>query len=212
MLLNYLSLFVLGVFIMYLEELQTFYLAHLFRTYTVGLVLGSSTMALVFYLYVVAKGKTEPAENRMMHIIYSVLRVGMVLVLVSEFTCFLYNYHIDNFVYWTDNPELLMRLTIYSIIVVNAFAMQFRKISFWIGPVIAAGSWYAYFFFSTWIETESTYPVLFVGYLIWLSIVFVIVNGIRLFLTRNQKNRIGDGSDAVKSNKTAMANSAVSSA
>ena len=133
----------------------------------------------------------------MMHIIYTALRVGMVLVLISEITCFMYNFQIDNFVYWTDNPELLMRLTIYSIIVVNAFAMQFRKISMWFGPVIAAGSWYAYFFFSTWIETESTYPVLFVGYLIWLAIVFVIVNGIRLFLTRNQNNRIGDGSDSI---------------
>lgn len=102
-----------------------------------------------------------------------------------------------------------MRLTIYSIIVVNAFAMQFRKITMWLGPVIAAGSWYAYFFFSIWIETESTYPVLFMGYLIWLSIAFLIINGIRLLLTRNQNNRIGDGSDEVKTNQSTQ-NSAAS--
>ena len=187
---------------MYIEELQYFYLAQIFRHLTVGLVLGTSTIALTFYLYVVAQGKTEPAQNKMMHIVYTVLRVGMVLVLVSELTCFMYNYHVDNFVYWTDNPELLMRLTIYAIIVINAFAMQFRKITMWLGPVIAAGSWYAYFFFSTWVETESTYPTLFVGYLIWLAIAFVIINGLRLYFTRNQKNRIGDGSDEIKENKS----------
>ena len=187
---------------MYIEELQYFYLAQIFRHLTVGLVLGTSTIVLTFYLYVVAQGKTESAQNKMMHIVYTVLRVGMVLVLVSELTCFMYNYHVDNFVYWTDNPELLMRLTIYAIIVINAFAMQFRKITMWLGPVIAAGSWYAYFFFSTWVETESTYPTLFVGYLIWLAIAFVIINGLRLYFTRNQKNRIGDGSDEIKENKS----------
>ena len=201
---------------MYIEELQYFYMAQIFRSLTVGLVLGTSTIALTFYLYVVAQGKTEPAQNKMMRIVYTVLRVGMVLVLVSELTCFLYNFHVDNFVYWTDNPELLMRFTIYAIIVVNAFAMQFRKITMWLGPVIAAGSWYAYFFFSTWIETESTYLTLFIGYLIWLAVVFVIVNGLRLYFTRNQTHRIGDGSDSIKKDqsidkKQTMADSTVAS-
>jgi len=197
---------------MYVDELQYFYLAQIFRDLTVGLVLGTSTIALTFYLYVVAQGKTDPAQNKMMHIVYTVLRVGMVLVLISELTCFMYNYHVDNFVYWTDNPELLMRLTIYAIIVVNAFAMQFRKITMWLGPVIAAGSWYAYFFFSTWIETESTYPTLFVGYLIWLAVAFVIINGLRLYFTRNQNHRIGDGSDSIKKNKASISNSTPASA
>lgn len=182
---------------MYLEELQIFYIAQLFRLLAVGLCLGTSTIAMTFYFYVVAQGKTEPAQNRMMHVVYTVLRVGMVLAMVTEATCFMYNYHIDNFVYWTDNPELLMRLTIFSVIVVNAFAMQYRRITMWLGPVFAGGSWYGYFFFSVWIETESTYPVLFVGYLMWLTIVFAIVTTLRLVLTRKQKHRIGDGSDAV---------------
>jgi hypothetical protein len=67
----------------------------------------------------------------------------------------------------------------------------------WLGPVFAGGSWYAYFFFSVWIETESTYPVLFVGYLIWLTIVFFILAALRLFLTRKQKHRLGDGALSV---------------
>ena len=51
----------------------------------------------------------------MMHIVYTVLRVGIVLVFSSEITMFIDHYHVNNFIYWTDNPELLIRLTIFSV-------------------------------------------------------------------------------------------------
>ncbi len=178
---------------MYLPELSWLYLAQLPRFLAVGLCLGTSTVIMTLYYYLVAKGHTEAAEKRILHILYAILRVGMVLALLTEATCLIYHYHIDNFIYWTDNPELLMRLTLFGVIVANAFAMQYHRISMWLGPVFAGGSWYAYFFFSIWIETESTYPVLFVGYLLWLGIAFLILAALRLFLTRKQKRRLGDG-------------------
>ena len=124
-----------------MSEIEISFLAQLFRTYTVGLCLGVSTIAMTFYFYVVAKGHTEKSQNVMMHIVYRVLRVGMVLVMCSELSTVMYNYHINNFIYWTDNPELLMRLTIFTVIVCNALAMEHRKISMWLGPVFAGGSW-----------------------------------------------------------------------
>jgi hypothetical protein len=180
-----------------MNEIELYYLSNLIRTYAVGLCLGVSTIAMTNYFYMVSKGHTEVAENNMMHIVYTVLRVGMVLALLTEISTFMYYYHVDNFIYWTDNPELLMRATIFSVIVVNAFAMQRRKITMWLGPVFAGGSWYAYFFFSVWIETESTYNILFIGYVAWLSVMFVFLGGLRLYLTRDQLHRMGDGSDAV---------------
>jgi len=183
-------------YISLMSELEMFYLASLFRTYTVGLCLGVSSIAMTFYFYVVAKGQTEASQNIMMHIVYTVLRVGMVLVMVSELTMVFYHYHINNFIYWTDNPELLIRLTIFTVIVCNAFAMQHRKISMWLGPVFAGGSWYAYFFFSVWIETESTYPSLLIGYVSWLIIFGTCLALFRLFLTRKQKSYLGDGAFA----------------
>lgn len=176
-----------------MSEIELYYLAQLFRTYTVGLCLGVSSIAMTNYFYVVSRGGTEPAENRMMHIVYTILRIGMALVVTSEITTLVYYYHVDNFIYWTDNPEFLMRITIFSVIVINAFAMQYRKISMWLGPVLAGGSWYAYFFFSVWIETESTYSTLLGGYIAWLTFMFVFLSCLRLYLTRNQANRIGDG-------------------
>ncbi|MGL1958164.1 MAG: hypothetical protein OCD00_12695 [Colwellia sp.] len=176
-----------------MSELEIYYLATLFRTYTVGLCLGVSSIAMTFYFYVVAKGRTDKSQNIMMHIVYSVLRIGMVLVMTSELTMIIYNYHINNFIYWTDNPELFIRLTIFTVIACNAFAMQHRKISMWIGPVLAGGSWYCYFFFSVWIETESTYPTLLLGYIAWLIIFGISLALFRVFLTRKQKSYLGDG-------------------
>lgn len=176
-----------------MSDLEIFYLVSLFRTYTVGLCLGVSSIAMTFYFYVVAKGKTEVSQNIMMHIVYTVLRVGMVLVILSEVMMVIYNYYINNFIYWTDNPEFLIRVTIFSVIVCNAFAMQHRKISMWLGPVLAGGSWYAYFFFSVWLETHSTYLSLVGGYLLWLTIFGIVLALLRLFLTRKQKSYLGDG-------------------
>lgn len=176
-----------------MTELELYYLASLFRTYTVGLCLGVSSIAMTFYFYVVAKGYTDKSQNTMMHIVYTVLRVGMVLVMVSEVTMIIYHFHVNNFIYWTDNPELLIRLTIFAIIVGNAFAMQHRKISMWLGPVFAGGSWYAYFFFSVWIETESTFSTLFLGYVVWLIIFGISLALIRMWLTRSHKSYLGDG-------------------
>lgn len=176
-----------------MSDMEILFLSQLFRNYTVGLCLGVSSIAMTFYFYVVAKGRTEKPQNIMMHIVYKVLRVGMILVLLSETTVVIYNYHINNFIYWTDNPEFFIRLTIYSVIVCNAFAMQHRKISMWLGPVFAGGSWYAYFFFSVWIETESTYSRLLFGYILWLTFFGVCLALFRVYLTRSQKSYIGDG-------------------
>lgn len=178
---------------MYVTELSWLYSAQLIRFLAVGLCLGTSTCVMTMYFYLVAKGKTDPAEKNVMHILYTILRVGMVLAIATEITCLIYYYHVDNFIYWTDNPEFLMRITIFGVICVNALAMQHRKISMWLGPVFAGGSWYGYFFFSVWIETESTYLTLLAGYIGWLAFIFVFLAGLRLYLTRNQTRRIGDG-------------------
>lgn len=178
---------------MYVSELSWLYASHLVRFLAVGLCLGTSTCVMTLYYYLVAKGKTEEAEKKIMHILYIVLRIGMCLAVLTEVTTLIYYYHVDNFIYWTDNPELLMRLTIFAVICANAYAMRHRKVTMWLGPVFAGGSWYAYFFFSVWIETEATYLTLLIGFIVWLTVVFTVLAGLRFYLTRNQASRLGDG-------------------
>lgn len=163
---------------------------NLLHQYAVGLSVGASTFAMVFYYYVVAQGQTHLEQRKLMHIVYFVLRIGMMLIVVSEFVKFEYNYQINNYLYWMANPEVYMRLTIFSVIVVNAILMHKRLISMWIGPVLAGGSWYAFFFFSVfvdirWVDMGYDYFTLLSGYLLWLAAVGVFLTGLRVYLTRN---------------------------
>ncbi|MBF6057377.1 MULTISPECIES: hypothetical protein [Thiomicrorhabdus] len=165
---------------------------NLFHQFAVGLSVGSSTFALVFYYYVVAAGETLPEQRKFMHIVYFVLRIGMMLIVLSEFAIFLYSYHINNYLYWMANPEVLMRLTLFTVIVINALLMHKRLISMWIGPVIAGGSWYAFFFFSVfvdirWVELGFNYVTLLSGYLLWLLLLGIFLSALRLYLTRAQR-------------------------
>ncbi len=165
---------------------------NLFHQYAVGLSVGASTFAMVFYYYVVSQGETHPEQRKMMHIVYFILRIGMMLIVLSEFVIFQYNYQVNNYLYWTANPEVLMRLTIFSVIVINAVLMHKRLISMWIGPALAGGSWYAFFFMSVfvdirWVEFGYDYPTLLLGYLSWLVIVATFLFFLRLYLTRNHE-------------------------
>jgi len=176
-----------------MSELEIYYLATLIRNYTVGLCLGVFSIAMTFYFYVVATGRMDKFKNIILNIVYTVLRVGIALVMVAELTMLIYNYHVNNFIYWTNNPELLIRLTIFSVIFANAIAIQYRKITIWLGSVLAGGSWYGYFFFSVWGETETQYPILLAGYLSWLMIFGFCLTLLRFFLTCQQKGYLGEG-------------------
>ncbi|GAB6071115.1 hypothetical protein JCM30760_22120 [Thiomicrorhabdus hydrogeniphila] len=165
------------------------FFVNLFHQFAVGLSVGASTFAMIFYYYVVGQGTTHPAQHKFMHIVYFVLRIGMVLILISEFVVFEYNYQVNNYLYWMGNPEVLVRLTIFTIIVVNAVLMQKRMISMWIGPALAGGSWYAFFFFSVfvdirWVELGYNYTTLMAGYGLWLIVVGLALAVLRLYLTK----------------------------
>lgn len=166
------------------------FLVNLIHQYAVGLSVGASTFAMVFYYYSLAQGGLDEAQRKLVHIVYFVLRIGMLLIVVAEFAKFQYNIQINNYLYWMANPEVYMRLTIFSVIVVNAILMHKRLISMWLGPIFAGGSWYAFFFFSVfvdirWVDTGYSYLTLFTGYLLWLALVGVFLTALRVYLTRN---------------------------
>jgi len=144
-----------------------------------------STIALAFYFYVVSQGKTTQSQNQLMHLVYTILRVGMVLVLCGELALLVGHCLLDNNLYWQDNPALWMRCTVFFVIVANAVAMQWRKVSMWVGPVLAGGSWYGYFFFGAWPSLEQTYLTMFMGYLGWLVVFGAILTVVRILLTRS---------------------------
>ena len=175
-----------------MSEIELSLLTQLFRVYSIGLCIGAASISMVFYFYVVAKGNTAQSKNIMMHIVYTILHVGMILIACSELTEMLYNNHMGNAEYWTNNPELFIRLTIFGVILGNAYAMEYKGMDIWFGLIVAGGSWYAYFAFSTLGETNETYFTLLVSYISWLIIFGMGIALIKALLTRKQKIYLGD--------------------
>ncbi|MEJ2423805.1 MAG: hypothetical protein P8101_04995 [Candidatus Thiodiazotropha sp.] len=177
--------------------MELLFWVNLYHQLGVGLCVGSSTHAMVFYHVVLAQGYTSWDQHRFLHIVYRLLRIGMAIAISSELLMFVYSVQVNNYLYWTHNPEVLMRLTLLGVILVNAILMQTRRISMWIAPAIAGGSWYAYFFFSVfvdirWVDTGWGYAHLLAGYGVWLTIVAAVVIGLRLYLTRHHARAPGN--------------------
>ena len=175
-----------------MSEIELSLLTQLFRVYSIGLCIGAASIAMVFYFYVVAKGNTAQSQNIMMHIVYTILHVGMVLIACSELTEMLYNNHMGNTGYWANNPELFIRLTIFGVILGNAYAMEYKGMDIWLGLIVAGGSWYAYFFLSTLGETNETYFTLLASYASWLMIFGLGIALLKTLLTHKQKTYLAN--------------------
>jgi FAD/FMN-containing dehydrogenase len=106
--------------------------------FTVGLTLGvgSSTFALIFFIRALQDGVIDASEKRFMHTVYTVLRIGMVLIFVGL---------IGSAFLDTISLQLGLQLALLSIITINAILMTKRIMSMRFGPILAGGSWYSLF-------------------------------------------------------------------
>jgi len=179
-----------------MHPIETLTLLKFFHHYTIGLCLGVSTIILTFYFYIVAWGHIEKPALKMMQIVVKVLRIGMVLIVIAELATLLYHFQSGLASYWLDNPSLYARLTIFTIIVVNAAAMQTKKISMWVGPVLAGGSWYSYFFINAWPHISANYFAVMCSYLVWLAVFGALLTGLRIYLTPRPQHQLAENSAA----------------
>lgn len=138
--------------------------------FSLGLTLGvgSSTFALIFFISGLRDGVIDQSERRFLHIVFTVLRIGMALIFVGLVLA-LFGTHAFSLVPWV----LLL------IITVNAVLMHKKMMPMRFGPVIAGGSWYALFFVTTTPLGSLPGPVLTVLYGAFLTLFFVFFSFMR---------------------------------
>lgn len=189
--------------------MSTLYWVNFYHQLGMTLAAGSATFAVIFFHVVAIRGSTSMDERRFMHIIYLVLRIGMIILFTSELLMLWYSYTVNNYLYWMQNPEVRMRWLLLTVVTVNALLMQYRKISMWIAPSVGASSWYAYFFFSVfvdirWVDTGLTFTQLFIGYLLWFAFVATVLISLRYFLSKHyQKKQVATTNNTQASKATA---------
>ncbi len=139
---------------------------------------GASTFALTFFINALEDGTIDSSEKRFMHIVYFVLRIGMILITLSllSFAAIVVFYGNKTVL---SSPLYLMEVTLIGIIILNAILMTYRKISMKIGPVLAGGSWYSLFLVTALPFVATPYPALLLYYVAFLILFFVVFTAVK---------------------------------
>ncbi|MBP7811907.1 MAG: hypothetical protein KA054_03640 [Candidatus Moranbacteria bacterium] len=144
---------------------------------TLGLVLavGSSTYAITFFQQSLLDGRIDKTEQRFLHTVYLILRLGMVLLAVSVLWRMVRISLIDAPLF--SDTTLWFQFTLLLIVNVNAILMDRHLIPMWLGPAIAGGSWYGYFFSVILTPFSFSYPLLL---LYWACLVIFFIIFLRI--------------------------------
>jgi len=121
-------------------DLHTFLItAHLIG---VALGVGGATFGGVLYLKAMKDGKVDPMEGEWLGTIFTVLRIGLVIAVLSGFGFFI-EYRFTGQEERLLDPRLWAKMTIIVVLVFNALLIQMRKMPMWLGEALSITSWYS---------------------------------------------------------------------
>ena len=153
----------------------------LILAHTIGAVLGvgGATLAEVLLVKALKDGSMDPLESNLMHGVYSVVRVGFVISLMSGFS-FLILYKINGQTGQIWSPVLWAKMTVVFFIGLNAILLQARAIPLKLGSAVSFVSWYTALFLGVFIRDLSAgyFSIIFV-YLIALILGIFALDAIR---------------------------------
>lgn len=147
---------------------------HIFFTiaHIVGTVLGvgGATFAEIFSHQAAKAGGMDETRKSMMRTTYSVMRWGMILLVLSGFG-FLLLLRFTGGEQYLYSQRLWVKLIITAVILINALLLQTRKVPLWLGSAISFTSWYAALIIGAW----RGLPLDFWGLLLaYIAAIFVV--------------------------------------
>jgi hypothetical protein len=165
--------------------------------FTIGLTLGvgSSTFALIFFISALKDGVIDDSEKRLLHIVYTVLRVGMGILILTILAK----------IATTTLPfpqTLLAQAFLMCVITVNAILMTYKVMSMKFGPILAGGSWYSLFFVTQLTPSHINQWALFEYYILFLTVFYFTYT---FFMKRNAPVKKNSELDRATDEKTLSA-------
>ncbi len=167
------------------------FLLSLLQALSVSLGVGSSTLAIINFFVAIADGKIDDTERKMMGVVYSILRLAMVLILITTLSLVAIEVLYNGLV--AMNAWIWAVLTTVAVLFINATLMTLRVMPSTFGPSLQAGSWYALAtLFSVAYQGYDSFPYLLflLCYVTWLVLVVGIVNGIMGYLRAHRHNSL----------------------
>jgi hypothetical protein len=136
--------------------------------------IAGSTFAMIFYYAAMWDGKISEDESHFMHIVYFVIRIGMVILIPWEIGVMIWAFSTD-LSFYINNSVNWFRILLLGIILLNARLMTLHKMPMWLGPALAGGSWYYYYFVSI---AQKTFSItqLFAYYIIFILVLMTALH------------------------------------
>jgi len=154
----------------------------------VGTVLGvgGATFAEINILRALSDGKVSPDESNLMHGVYSTIRLGFFITLISGFG-FLVFYRLNGMEELLFAPKLWAKMTIIGFLGLNAMLLQLRVIPLLWGSAISITSWYAALIIGSLKNIEYSYLTIMAIYAVAVTIAFAILMRIHNAMIKKHK-------------------------
>jgi len=112
-------------------------------SHIIGTVLGvgGATFAEIFYVRALRDGTVSGEEGATLKTIYTILRIGLFMAVLSGFGFLLY-FSLTGHEEYLYNEKLWAKLTIVFFLMVNAILIQAKRMPLWLGSAISLTSWY----------------------------------------------------------------------
>ncbi len=160
-------------------------LLHAIGQFGITIAVGASTFAVIFYYVAIQDGVIDSSEKRFMHTVYTVLRIGMVVIIIVQLLSAFLLYSRGDVSLFT-NEFLLFNWTLLGIIILNAVLMQLHKMPMWLGPALAGGSWYTLAFINAFAPSSlASYSTLSVYYGLFVISMVILLKVIKKIYVKN---------------------------
>lgn len=147
-----------------------------------SLGVGSSTLAIINFFVAIADGNINPDERRMMGVVYTVLRVSMILLFIISLLLVSLNVQQAGII--TYSPLVISTWILLFVLYLNAILMTLRIMPSAFGPSIQAGTWYSFSIATTLstlgiIFTVTQFVLVYISFVLFVTL---LVNGTMMYL------------------------------
>ncbi len=156
--------------------------------HVVGTILGvgGATIAEFQITRALRDKKVSDDERALMHVNYTMIRVGMAVLLVSVIGMFWYHLNAGNQFILT-SEKLWIKDLMFVMIFINAIALHKRLVPLWLGASISFTSWWGATLLGMAGRLPYSFETYLIGYIIAIGVVALMSHYIRKWALRNAR-------------------------
>lgn len=139
-------------------------------THLVGAVLGvgGATFIEINLVRALRDGKMDPMELEYFKMSVKVTRIGTLVSIISGLGFFLLSTR------YLDNPIFWAKMTVFAIILVNAYLLEKHKVPLWLGSPLSFVSWYFVLLFGEMSSGSASFTLSYMEAILYYAVALLI--------------------------------------